>query len=83
MHRYARDKQEMLVEAQHSLRKATKRMKKYADQHQRALEFQVGDEAKARHGKVVIVTSSWLNKLKAKCWTRAAIKEISPRWKAG
>ncbi|KAH0651747.1 hypothetical protein KY284_031659 [Solanum tuberosum] len=34
----------MLDEAQHSLRKATKRMTKYADQHQRALEFQVGDE---------------------------------------
>ncbi|KAH0655292.1 hypothetical protein KY285_030174 [Solanum tuberosum] len=43
-YRYARGKQEKLDEAQDSLRKATRRMKKYADQHQRALEFQVGDE---------------------------------------
>ncbi|KAH0705535.1 hypothetical protein KY290_010223 [Solanum tuberosum] len=38
--------------------------------------------AKARQDKAVIVTRSWLNKLKAKCWRRAAAKEIAPQWQA-
>ncbi|KAG6526884.1 hypothetical protein ZIOFF_008971 [Zingiber officinale] len=43
-YRYAREKQELLEEAQDSLRKATRRMKKYADKKRRPLEFSVGDE---------------------------------------
>ena len=34
----------MISEAQDSLRKAQRRMKKYADQHRRSLEFNVGDQ---------------------------------------
>ena len=34
----------MFDETQESLEKATRRMKKYADQHRRALEFQIGDK---------------------------------------
>ena len=40
----ARDRLEMLSEAQDSLRKAQRRMKKYADQHRRLVEFNVGYE---------------------------------------
>ncbi|KAH7845877.1 hypothetical protein Vadar_006951 [Vaccinium darrowii] len=43
-HRFAREKQELLLEARDSLSKAAKRMKKYADQGRRSLEFQVGDK---------------------------------------
>ncbi|KAF3662453.1 hypothetical protein FXO37_12442 [Capsicum annuum] len=43
-YRYAKDKHDMLVEAPDSLRKAQKRMKKYADQHRRAVEFSVGNK---------------------------------------
>lgn len=43
-YRYAKDKHDMLVKAQDSLRKAQKCMKKYADQHRRAVEFNVGDK---------------------------------------
>lgn len=43
-HKYVRDKEEMLDEAQDSLRKAAKWMKKYANQGRRALGFQVGDK---------------------------------------
>ncbi|WMV14203.1 hypothetical protein MTR67_007588 [Solanum verrucosum] len=43
-YRYAKDRHEMLVEAQDSLRKAQKCMKKYVDQHRRAVEFNVGDK---------------------------------------
>ena len=34
----------MFDEAQEGLEKAARRMKKYADQHRRALEFQIGDK---------------------------------------
>ena len=34
----------MFDEARESLEKATRRMKKYADQHRRALEFHIGDK---------------------------------------
>ncbi|KAG6510926.1 hypothetical protein ZIOFF_028973 [Zingiber officinale] len=44
VYRYAREKQELLEEAQDSLRKAARRMKKYADKKRRPLEFSVGDE---------------------------------------
>ena len=43
-YRVARDRLEMLSEAQDSLRKAQRRMKKYADQHCRSVEFNVGDK---------------------------------------
>ncbi|XP_010317466.2 uncharacterized protein [Solanum lycopersicum] len=43
-YRVARDRLEMLSEAQDSLRKAQRRMKKYADQHRRSVEFNVGDK---------------------------------------
>lgn len=43
-YRFARAKQELLEEARDSLTKAAKRMKKYADQGRRPLEFQVGDK---------------------------------------
>ena len=43
-YRVARDRLEMLSEAQDSLRKAQRRMKKYADQHPRSIEFNVGDK---------------------------------------
>ena len=43
-YRVARDRLEMLSEAQDSLRKAQRRMKKYADQHRRAVEFNVCDK---------------------------------------
>ncbi|XP_069151856.1 uncharacterized protein [Solanum lycopersicum] len=42
-YRIARDTLEMLSEAQDSLRKAHRRMKKYADQHRRSVEFNVDD----------------------------------------
>ena len=40
----ARDRLEMLSETQDSLRKAQRRMKKYADLHRRSVEFNVGDK---------------------------------------
>ncbi|KAH0655291.1 hypothetical protein KY285_030173 [Solanum tuberosum] len=40
-------------------------------------------QAKARKGKAVIMTRSWLNKLKAKCWTRATVEKITPQWQVG
>ena len=43
-HRLAISRQEMFDEAQESLEKAARRMKKYADPHRRALEFQIGDK---------------------------------------
>ena len=43
-YRYARERQEMLEEAQDSLRKAAKRMKKYTDKKRCPLEFNVGDK---------------------------------------
>ena len=43
-YRVARDRLEMLFEAQDSLRKAQRRMKKYADQHNRVVEFNVADK---------------------------------------
>ena len=42
-YRFAREKQELIEQAQESLAKAQRRMKKYADQHRRALEFREGD----------------------------------------
>ena len=43
-YKVARDRLEMLSETQDSLRKAQRRMKKYADQHRRSVEFNVGDK---------------------------------------
>ena len=43
-YRVARDRLEMLSEAQDSLSKAQQRMKKYADQHRRSVEFNVGEK---------------------------------------
>ncbi|KAH0650159.1 hypothetical protein KY284_030071 [Solanum tuberosum] len=40
-------------------------------------------KAKARKGKAVIMSRSWLNKLKSKCWTRATVEKITPQWQAG
>ena len=40
----ARDRLEMLSEAQYSLRKAQRHMKKYVDQYRRSVEFIVGDK---------------------------------------
>ena len=42
--RLAISRQEMFNEARESLEKAAMRMKKYVDQHRRALEFQIGDK---------------------------------------
>ena len=42
--KFARDKQTMLEEARESLDKAARRMKKYADQNRRDVEFRVGDK---------------------------------------
>ena len=43
-HRLAISPQEMFDKARECLEKAARRMKKYADQHRRALEFQIGDK---------------------------------------
>ncbi|KAH0751965.1 hypothetical protein KY290_006553 [Solanum tuberosum] len=43
-YRVARDRLEMFSEAQDNLRKSQRRMKKYADQHRRSIEFNVGDK---------------------------------------
>ena len=43
-YRFARDKTELMEQARDSLDKCSRRMKKYADKHRRALEFQVGDK---------------------------------------
>ena len=43
-YRVARDRLEMLSEAQDSLRKAQRHMKKYVEQHRRSVEFNVGDK---------------------------------------
>ena len=48
-YRVARDRLEMLFEAQDSLRKAQRHMKKYADQHRRTVEFNVGDNVLLKH----------------------------------
>lgn len=44
LQRFARSKQELREEAQDSLYKAVRRMKKYADEHRRHVEFNVGDK---------------------------------------
>ena len=43
-YRVSRDRLEMLSEAQDSLRKAQRRLNKYADQHRRSVEFNVGQK---------------------------------------
>ena len=43
-YRFALGRQEMVDEAHSSLEKAVRRMKKYADQRRRPLEFEVGDQ---------------------------------------
>ena len=43
-YRVTRDRLKMLSEAQDSLRKAQRRMKKYADQHRRSVEVNVGQK---------------------------------------
>ena len=43
-HQLAISRHEMFKEAQESLEKAARRMKKYADQHRRAIAFQIGDK---------------------------------------
>ena len=43
-YRVARDRLEILSEAHDILHKAQRRMKKYADQHRRSVEFNVGDK---------------------------------------
>ena len=43
-HQLAISRQEMFDEARESLEKAARRMKKYADQHRREMEFQIGDK---------------------------------------
>lgn len=40
---YAKDKHEMLVEAQDNLKKAQFHMKNYVDLHRHVVEFNVGD----------------------------------------
>ena len=48
-HRLAISQQEMFDEARESLENAARRMKKYADQHRRVLEFQIGDKVLLKH----------------------------------
>ena len=43
-YKFAKTRQDLLDEAQDSLEKASRRMKKYADQGRRPLEFQVGEK---------------------------------------
>lgn len=43
VYQFAHNKQDLLVEAQDSLAKASRRMKEYIDKHKRSVEFQVGD----------------------------------------
>src|SRR5262249_23072265 len=43
-YRFVQERQELLDEAQDSLNKVAKRMKKYADRNRRDLEFQIGDK---------------------------------------
>ena len=43
-YKFARSKQELLDEAQDSLAKAVRRMKKCADKGRRSLEFNIGDK---------------------------------------
>ena len=43
-YQFAMERQELLEQAQDSLRQASKRMKKYADLKRKPLEFDVGDK---------------------------------------
>ena len=61
-HRLEISRQEMFDEAQESHEKAARRMKKYADQHQRALEFHIGDKV------LLKLTPQILKKVSIKTW---------------
>ena len=57
----------MFVEAQESLENAARRMKKYADQHRQALEFQIGDK------EMLKLTPQILKKVSSKTQQRGLI----------
>ena len=59
-HQLVISRHEMFDKARESLEKATRRMKKYADQHRRPLEFQIGDKV------LLKLTSQILKKLVAR-----------------
>ena len=65
----------MFDEAGESLEKPAKRMKKYADQHRRALEFQVGDKV------LLKLTSQILKKVSSKTRQRWLIPKFEGPFK--
>jgi hypothetical protein len=67
-YRFARNKHEMLEEAQDSLAKAVRRMKKYADQGRRPLEFQVSDKVMLK------LTPQIWKKVTSKRWHKGLIQ---------
>ena len=69
-HRLAISRQEMFDEAWESLEKAARRMKKYADQHRRALEFQTGDKV------LLKLTPQILKKVSSKTRQRGLIPKF-------
>ena len=69
-HRLAISRQEIFDEARESLEKATRRMKKYADQHRQALEFHIGDKVLLR------LTPQILKKVSSKTRQRGLIPKF-------
>jgi ribosomal protein L21E len=70
-----RNKQELLEEARDSLTKAAKRMKKYADQSRRSLEFQVGDKVMLK------LTPQMWKKLTSKRWHKGLVQRYDGPFK--
>ena len=69
-HHLAISLQEMFDEARESLEKAARRMKKYADQHRRVLEFQIGDKV------LLKLTPQILKKVSSKTRQRGLIPKF-------
>ena len=75
-HRLAISRQEMFDKARESLEKAARRMKKYADQNRRALEFQIGDKV------VLKLTPQNLKKVSSKTRQRGLIPKFEGSFEA-
>ena len=69
-HQLAISRQEMFDEARESLEKAARRMKKYADQHRQALEFQIRDKV------LLKLTPHILKKVSSKTQQRGLIPKF-------
>ena len=74
-HRLAISQQEMFDEARESLENVARRMKKYADQHQRTLEFQIGDKV------LLKLTPQILKKFSSKTRQRGLIPKFEGPFK--